>query len=257
MLHQTRLRVPGAGPVRPPEPAGSRAAVGRGPSAEFFLTRGLALEAGTLAFGRRGKGQREMMERGRPRPPPVLRNSKIDVSTGPSRRTRAPRGPHLTSPGSGPGAAAIWHPAAENAEQRCAAVPGPIAAGLVNFALLVCYIRYRLTPTVPPGDRPPRPPGGRSQCPSSAAAARSVRGEAAVTSEAAPRALGESLSSSDDETWFLVSFWKRAAERVRSACKPIGTRGRGAPVPAGQGTVGPGSAAALGRVPWAEAGEPL
>lgn len=156
-----------------------------------------------------------------------------------------------------PGSAAIWHPAAENAEQRCAAVPGPIAAGLVNFALLVCYIGYRLTPTVPPGDRPPRPPGGRSQCPSSAAAARSVRGEAAVTSEAAPRALGESLSSSDDETWFLVSFWKRAAERVRSACKPIGTRGRGAPVPAGQGTVGPGSAAALGRVPWAEAGEPL
>lgn len=91
------------------------------------------------------------------------------------------------------------------------------------------------------------------------------RGEAAGSHQWPP-ALGESSWSSDDETWFLVSFWNHAGGQIHSSCKPIRTRGRRSPFSAGQGTAGPASsAAALGGSPGrrrvcpceGEAGRPM
>lgn len=81
-------------------------------------------------------------------------------------------------------------------------------------------------PDVPPGDRPPRPSTSRVQ-------PRSFRGCASdpgpggkgrrvlARRGAAVRAARESLSSSNREPRFLVSFWTLAAEQIHSACKLI------------------------------------
>lgn len=130
----------------------------------------------------------------------------------------------------------------------------------MNFALLVCYIGYRLTPAVPPRQAAPPHPALRVR-----PARPACRGVARV-SGGGRWALGESSLDSNDETWFLVSFWKTGCEAdpvcpdrdtdALGHCAPRGSR-RGL-FPQGRGqTAGPGPGPQSWATSWAEAGLPV
>lgn len=121
----------------------------------------------------------------------------------------------------------------------------------MNFALLVCYIGYRLTPAVPPRQAAPPHPALRVR-----PARPMCRGAARVLG-GGHWALGESSLDSNDETRFLVSFWKTGCEAdpvcpdrdtdALGHCAPRGSR-RGL-FPQGRGQQGRGRGRSPGPRP--------
>lgn len=177
VLTNGRAGSPRGQPVRSPERAGQpsvpNTSAGSCPDASAQPGQGPELEAGsggseagTLTLQRRGKVKGRRGREGGPDGLLFCKTQNRFQHRASQRQIRAPRGPGLTSPVSGRGSR---YDLASSCLKCVTAASGPcqepISVGFVNFAFLVCYIRYHLTQTMPPGDRPPHPRrGGCSQC---------------------------------------------------------------------------------------------